>query len=132
MIETSLSRPLPATCRVVLTLAVLALPAWPGVPAASTVDAAVEAWAAALVDPPLGRSGDRDAIVADWIARLAADPGHPLAEATLVLGSAGLFAPFKGGTLVPTPDVLLPGIVLDGTGGFVAPFAWPAGVPSGL
>ena len=42
-------------------------------------------WARDLVAPPLGRSGDRDAIVAGWMERLAESPRHPLAEATLRL-----------------------------------------------
>jgi len=48
-------------------------------------NAGFDAWARDLVAPNLGRSGDRDAIVAGWIDRLEAQPRHTLAEATLSL-----------------------------------------------
>lgn len=44
-----------------------------------------EAWIADLVDPPEFSTGAVDALAARWVARLAAAPGHPLAEATLAL-----------------------------------------------
>jgi tetratricopeptide (TPR) repeat protein len=44
-----------------------------------------DAWARDLVAPTLGRSGDRDAIVAGWFDRLEAQPKHALAEATVFL-----------------------------------------------
>jgi hypothetical protein len=55
----------------------------------------------------------------------------PFALAPLVVGIANLSAPFKGGTMVPTPDLVFP-LFTDffGAGGFGG--AWPAGVPSGL
>jgi len=50
---------------------------------------------------------------------------------TLVLGASQLGAPFRGGTLVPAPDVLLS--VAPGAFGELAVGAvWPAGVPVGL
>jgi probable HAF family extracellular repeat protein len=68
--------------------------------------------------------------------------GHPLTvaltgakpsgSATLVVGLSELDASFKGGTLVPNPDVLMPGLVLDGDGALSLDAAWPPGVPSGL
>jgi hypothetical protein len=54
----------------------------------------------------------------------------PLAAATLVLGLAELDAPFKGGTLVPVPNVLI-GLGTDAAGSLSLPFTWPAGVPAG-
>ena len=33
--------------------------------------------------------------------------------------------------LVPTPDILLPNLPLDASGGLVIPFIWPVGLPSG-
>lgn len=56
--------------------------------------------------------------------------GGPGAVATLVIGIAQLSAPFKGGVLVPTPDVLLP-VLLDAAGAALLPLAWPAGLPAG-
>jgi hypothetical protein len=55
----------------------------------------------------------------------------PVAGTVLVIGLAPAFAPFKGGVLVPQPDVLV-GLVTDGTGGVLLQADWPAGVASGL
>jgi len=55
----------------------------------------------------------------------------PSAPATVVLGLSLLDLPFKGGRLVPNPDVLLDGVVTDGGGQLSLAGAWPAGVPSG-
>jgi predicted carbohydrate-binding protein with CBM5 and CBM33 domain len=55
-----------------------------------------------------------------------------LAPATLVLGLSALDAPFKGGVLVPHPDVLFDGLTTDGAGELVVNGTWPAGVPSGF
>jgi PKD repeat protein len=55
----------------------------------------------------------------------------PSAPATLVIGLSILAAPFKGGTLVPSPDLLLSGLQ-TGPGGVTHLSAiWPAGIPSG-
>jgi hypothetical protein len=51
---------------------------------------------------------------------------------TLVVGLAQLGATFKGGVLVPTPDVLLSSLNTGASGGFTLGVTWPAGVPSGL
>ena len=51
--------------------------------------------------------------------------------ATLVAGLSALQAPFKGGTLVPAPDVLLP-LATDAAGALGLPFTWPQGVPAGI
>jgi hypothetical protein len=50
----------------------------------------------------------------------------------LLLGISELLAPFKGGTLVPSPDVILAGLPLDAGGALSLAFAWPPDVPSGL
>jgi len=50
----------------------------------------------------------------------------------LVIGLAGLGAPFKGGTMVPQPDVLVTGLPTDGVGGFLVSAPWPGGLPSGF
>lgn len=49
---------------------------------------------------------------------------------TLVAGLGILNAPFKGGTLVPQVDFLIP-LVTNGAGVTVLTATWPAGVPSG-
>jgi hypothetical protein len=54
----------------------------------------------------------------------------PATVATLVLGLVQLAAPFKGGTLVPAPALLLP-LPTDAAGAAALPFTWPAGLPPG-
>lgn len=57
--------------------------------------------------------------------------GAPNASTTFLIGIATLFAPFKGGTLVPTPDILIPGIPTDSNGFYFFGVNWPASVPQG-
>ena len=56
----------------------------------------------------------------------------PRAPATLVLGTSVANLPFKGGTLVPSPDLLLSGLVLDGQGALLLGATMPEGLPAGL
>ena len=56
----------------------------------------------------------------------------PNAGATLVIGLSAILAPFKGGTLVPAPDVLVPGLTTDASGALHLAGTWPAGLPSGF
>ena len=51
--------------------------------------------------------------------------------AYLVVGVANLSAPFKGGVLVPNPDLLVI-LVTDGAGAFALSAPWPAGFPAGF
>ncbi|HZJ70885.1 MAG TPA: hypothetical protein VFF36_08135, partial [Planctomycetota bacterium] len=39
--------------------------------------------------------------------------------------------PFKGGILVPSPAVIVSGLLTDGQGRLVLQGSWPSGVPSG-
>jgi len=55
----------------------------------------------------------------------------PGGSASLVLGFSLLSAPFKGGVLVPFPNLLVPGLPLDGTGALSLSTTWPSGVPAG-
>ena len=52
-------------------------------------------------------------------------------DAWWVLGLAQLSAPFKGGVLVPSPDLIVGPVPLDGVGSLSTTFAWPAGLPTG-
>jgi len=61
---------------------------------------------------------------------LALGNGKPFSSAALVLGFSQLNAPFKGGTLVPAADLLIPGLPLDAAGALALPATWPAGLPS--
>ncbi len=56
--------------------------------------------------------------------------GNPSSSATLVFGLAAINAPFKGGTLVPLP-MLLVTLATDPGGDLNVPFIWPAGIPPG-
>jgi len=49
----------------------------------------------------------------------------------LIVGAAPLFAPLKGGMLVPMPHLVLGGLVTDATGGLALHATWPAGLPAG-
>ena len=51
---------------------------------------------------------------------------------TLVLGLSEVWMPFKGGTLLPFPDVLLSGLPTNGAGAWNLPTVWPAGLPAGV
>lgn len=63
---------------------------------------------------------------------LALTHARPNAPATLVLGLSSILAPFKGGLLVPYPDVLVPGFNTDSEGAIVFATTWPSGVPAGF
>jgi polyhydroxybutyrate depolymerase len=53
------------------------------------------------------------------------------ASVGLVLGFSALNAPFKGGVLVPHPDVLFLGLTTTAAGELALADTWPPGVPSG-
>jgi PKD repeat protein len=57
--------------------------------------------------------------------RLTLQDALPGGMAALVLGLAELGAPFGGGVLVPRPDVVVPGLSLDGAGSWSADVPWP-------
>ena len=61
--------------------------------------------------------------------RLAAVPAS--AQVVLFVGFSALLAPFKGGTLVPHPNLIVPGLVANGSGTLTLTTTWPAGVPAG-
>ena len=56
--------------------------------------------------------------------------GKPLASAFMVIGFAQLNAPFKGGVLVPSVNLLLPGLPLNGAGGIALSAPWAKGLPA--
>ncbi|MHC4943796.1 MAG: hypothetical protein ACYTG7_12335 [Planctomycetota bacterium] len=49
----------------------------------------------------------------------------------LVLGFTLVEQPFKGGVLVPYPDLIFAGLPVGPSGSFSLPFTWPTGVPAG-
>ncbi|HTE06631.1 MAG TPA: hypothetical protein VK824_10575, partial [Planctomycetota bacterium] len=56
--------------------------------------------------------------------------GKPSSVAVLVFGFSAAPVPFKGGTLVPVPQLLLP-LATDASGATTLAFAWPAGASAG-
>lgn len=50
----------------------------------------------------------------------------------LVVGLTNLSAPFKGGILVPAPDIIIGPFIIDGLGMQVFATIWPPGVPVGV
>ncbi|MFT7463932.1 MAG: putative deacylase [Pseudohongiellaceae bacterium] len=55
----------------------------------------------------------------------------PSAPATLVLGLSPVNVLFKGGVLVPSPDLLVSGLLTDGNGQLLIGGVWPSAVPLG-
>ena len=56
----------------------------------------------------------------------------PGASAVLFVGLADLFAPLKGGVLVPDPLVTVPGLPVDGSGELVLRLSLSLSAPLGL
>jgi len=79
--------------------------------------------------PTLAGSGP---LIAGEAAALVLSGALPNATGVfLVLGVTRVSAPFKGGVLEPSPDVLIGGLPTDGSGGLALPFAWPV-LPPGV
>jgi hypothetical protein len=55
------------------------------------------------------------------------DHAAPAAAAALVVGSTQANLPFKGGVLVPTPTIVVSGLVTDAAGALALDGTWPAG-----
>jgi hypothetical protein len=54
------------------------------------------------------------------------------ASTTLVIGFSALELPFKGGVLVPQPNVLIGPLVVSPAGTLLLSAAWPIGLPAGF
>ena len=61
---------------------------------------------------------------------LASWPDAP--PATLVVGFTSIYAPFRGGVMVPAPDLLVFGLVPGSDGEITVETTWPAGIPAGF
>lgn len=55
----------------------------------------------------------------------------PSAPAWLIAGFTQLLAPFKGGVLVPNPDMFFGNLAVTGAGDLTLASTWPPGLPSG-
>ena len=56
----------------------------------------------------------------------------PFSVANLIIGvGPALLFPFLGGTLVPPPTFIIPGLFVGGAGEVVLPAVWPPGIPAG-
>ncbi len=80
-------------------------------------------------DPWLLGSGS---LGADTEVALQLRDARPGSVAGLVLGNVAIGAPFKGGTLVPTPLVVLTGVPTGSTGDVLVSSTWPGGIPNGF
>jgi len=69
-------------------------------------------------------------LIADAEASLTLTDARPLTTATLILGCS-LVIDGATNTLVPSPDLVVPGLLTSIGGSLVFDFAWPAGLPSG-
>jgi subtilisin family serine protease len=70
-------------------------------------------------------------LVADEAVTLSLTAARPGALAVLVVGLSAINAPFKGGILVPNPDLLLSGLLVDGAGTLSLSGAWSPELPAG-
>jgi len=77
--------------------------------------------------PALAGSGT---LAAGSSGALALSSARPSAPATLLVGLAKLEAPFKGGTMVPSPQLLI-FLPTNASGGLDLHFTTPAGLPPG-
>ncbi len=62
---------------------------------------------------------------------LALTDAAPMAPTFLVIGLDEIFAPYKGGVLVPSPDVVIGGLLTDAVGDLMLPDVWPTGLATG-
>jgi hypothetical protein len=56
----------------------------------------------------------------------------PGSSTALIIGTSTVNAPFKGGVLVPSPELVLAGLPLDGSGALTLAATFPPGLPSGV
>jgi hypothetical protein len=71
-------------------------------------------------------------LVGDAPVSLTVDRALPGARATLVLGASRSNTPFNGGVLLPSADLIIPGLTIDAAGELFVTGRWPAGAPSGF
>ena len=100
----------------------------------TVVDAPPAAWldlghalAGTVGEPKLVGSGN---LCPGAPGSLVLSDARPGGTTWLVAGLSSLWAPFKGGVLLPSPDVVVP-LPVDVFGGCTVPFTFPIGIPEG-
>lgn len=79
--------------------------------------------------PKLSGAGSLEPASPVTLSLVRARPG---ASAALLLGLDAIHTGFKGGVLVPQPDMLVPGLPLNASGALTLAATWPTGIPSGF
>lgn len=74
--------------------------------------------------------GDGD-LTPGSVITLSLSGALPGSMTALVVGLSSASVPFKGGLLVPSPDLILAGLPVDGNGDHVLVSVWPSGIPAG-
>jgi hypothetical protein len=69
---------------------------------------------------------------AGHLITLSLSRARPSTLAALVIGWSTLGAPFKGGVMVPNPNVLITGLPTNGAGSLVLSGTWPPALPPAL
>jgi len=72
------------------------------------------------------------ALVGDEQVDLTVSGGTSGGTVWMVFGLSQVALAFKGGTLHPSPDVIIPALPLDGSGATTFSFAWVPGIPTGV
>jgi hypothetical protein len=79
-------------------------------------------------DPALEGTGT---LIASTPVTLTLTNAAPFAFHAIYMGISTIYLPFKGGTLVPAPDLFIGLFSTDASGTEVFPGTWPPGLPSG-
>ena len=87
------------------------------------------ALAGALGEPLLAGAGP---LIAGQPMSVTLSNAAANAPLTLIAGFADIEAPFKGGYLVPSPNILIVGLNTGPAGGLTLGTTWPAGIPAGF
>ncbi len=103
--------------------------------ASMEIEVVVQTWAdkgnalpGVLGNPKFTGTGDLSGGSGNTLTLIRAAPN---ALCGLVVGLTGLYLPFKGGTLVPSPDVGPVFVPSSGAGQIALPFTMPSGLPAG-
>ena len=80
-------------------------------------------------DPILTGTGE---LIAGQLVSLAMSNAVEDSSMTLVIGSSQVDVPLLGGTLVPSPDIVIPGFPTGHEGEVTLTAPWPTGLPSGV